>query len=224
MSPAWFFHLDDSGLGNKVCPWVWIFLLFKSARVQSDNHLLSKFKLEDLIDQFNSSEDSIRVLAIVSPTCQDCLVGFEIVKRLFTRFDSKNIRGFVIWIAMLEGDDEEIAKRGSETFRDPRITHFWDYERRAGRLYANTLHLQNGVAWDVYLLYSPRMRWENEDEAPQPAYWMHQLDSDNSADPKLRLDYARFAEESKFLLEAEDPDLADRDVSQVLLDKEKNVT
>ena len=186
--------------------------------------MLSKFKLEDLIDQFNSSEDSIRVLVIVSPTCQDCLVGFETVKRLFARFDSKKLRGYVIWIAMLEGDDEEIAKRNSETFRDPRITHFWDYERRAGRLYANTLRLQKGVAWDVYLLYSPRMRWENEGEAPQPAYWMHQLYSDISADPKLRLDYTKFAEESKFLLESEDPDLADREVSQVLLDKEKNVT
>ncbi|MDH2901263.1 MAG: hypothetical protein PXY39_09850 [archaeon] len=186
--------------------------------------LFSKFKLEDLIDQFNSSEDSIRVLAIVSPTCPDCLVGFEIVKRLFTRFDSNKLRGFVIWIAMLEGDDEQTARIKSESVEDSRITQFWDYDRAAGRLYANTLRLQKGVAWDIYLLYSPRMRWESEDQAPEPAFWMHQLDSDISADPKFRLDYARFAEESKFLLEAEEPDLADRDVSQVLLDKKKNVT
>jgi hypothetical protein len=183
--------------------------------------MLSKYKLRDLIDQFNSSEDSIRVLAIVSPTCQECIFGFEGIRRLFAIFDSKKLRGFILWIPMLQDDDEQAAKTKSETVKDPRITQFWDYEQSSGRAVAKTLHLLKDVAWDVYLLYSPRMKWENEEQAPEPSFWMHQLTSDTSADQRLRLDLARFAEETKFLLEAEDPALADREVSQFLLDKKK---
>jgi hypothetical protein len=183
--------------------------------------LLSKFNLQSLINEFNSSEDSVRVLTIVSPTCRDCIAGFELMKRLFATYGSKKLRGFIVWVAMLDRDDEQTAEGKSESIEDSRITQFWDYERAATRLYAKTLRLQNGVAWDVYLLYSPRIRWENEELAPEPAFWMHQLHSDASADPKLRLDARRFSEETRFLLEAEDPDLADREIFQVVLDKKK---
>jgi hypothetical protein len=183
--------------------------------------VLLKFRPEELIDQFNLSEDSVRVIAILSPTCEDCLVGFEAVRRLFARFDSKKLRGFILWIAMLREDNEQIANTRSETNQDQRITQFWDSERIGGRLFAKSLRLQNGIAWDVYLLYSPRMRWENEETPPEPSFWMHQLDSEPSAPPKLRLDLERFAGETKFLLEAEDPDLADMDVAHVLLNKQK---
>lgn len=183
--------------------------------------MLSKYKLDELMEQFNSSQDSIRVLAIVSPTCPECLQGFEMIKELFAKFDSRKIRGFIIWIGMLEKDNEQVAQTKSETIQDQRISQFWDHERGAGRLFANTLRLQKGVAWDVYLIYSPRIRWENEEEPPEPTFWMHQLSSDLSADQGLRLDSVRFSEETKFLLEAEDPDLSDREVAQVLLDKKK---
>ncbi len=183
--------------------------------------MLANLKLQNLIDQFNASEDSVRVLAIVSPSCEECLRGVELIRRLLARFDSKKLRGFILWVAMLQEDDERIARQKSEMVQDPRIMQFWDYERIAARMYGNTLRLAKGVAWDVYLLYSPRMRWENEENAPEPAYWMHQLTSESSADPNQRLDSERFIEETKFLLETEDPDLSDREVDQVLLKKEK---
>jgi hypothetical protein len=182
--------------------------------------MLSKYKLNELIEQFNSSEDSIRIVAIVSPTCPECLQGFEIIKKLFQRFDTKKIRGFIVWISMLEKDDEQVAQAKSATIEDQRISQFWDQDRNAGRLFGSILRLQNGVAWDVYLLYSPRLKWENEQEAPEPSFWMHQLDS---ADPSSKLDSTRFTDETKFLLEAEDPELSDHEVEQVLLDKKKKI-
>ncbi len=182
--------------------------------------MLSKYKLEDLIDQFNSSQDSIRIITIVSPTCPECLQGFEVVRKLFQRFDTKKLRGFIIWIPMLEKDDEQAAKTESATVEDQRISQLWDQDRGAGRLFGSMLRLQNDVAWDVYLLYSPRIKWENEEEAPEPSFWMHQLDS---GDPSLRLDSARFGDETKFLLDAEDPDLSDLGVEEMLLDKKKKI-
>jgi hypothetical protein len=173
------------------------------------------------MDGFNASEDWIRVLAIISPTCPECLRGVELIRRLFTRFDSKKLGGFILWVGMLKEDNEQIAKEKSEMIKDPRIMQFWDYDRLASRMFANTLRLVKGMAWDVYLLYSPRMRWENEESAPEPAFWMHQLTSDSSADPKLRLEPEKFMDETKFLLETEDPELSDKEVDQVLLEKKE---
>ena len=73
---------------------------------------------------------------------------------------------------MLKDDNEEIARAKSETVQDPRVVQFWDYERATGRLFADVLHLQK-IAWDVYLLYSPRISWEMEGEPPKPVFWMH---------------------------------------------------
>jgi hypothetical protein len=186
--------------------------------------LLSKITAQDLIDRFNALPDFVRVLSILSPNCRDCVFGYETVRKLFERFNSSNnLRGFIVWTPMEEGDDTSAAVRRSAATQDLRIENFWDEEKEIGQLFARTLRLQNSIAWDVYLLYSSRIIWENEEKAPEPAFWMHQLDSDSSADPKLRLDLKTLIEETKFLLVAEDPNLADREITQVLLGKEKKI-
>jgi hypothetical protein len=187
-----------------------------------DIPLIEKYELQSLISKFNEYEDSIRIVVIVSPTCPDCVRGFEVIKNLFLRFDSKKLRGFVTWVSMLSEDDEEAARKRSDSFSDQRVTQYWDYDRSLARLFAKALHFQRGVAWDVYLLYSPRIIWGegSELEPPEPAFWMHQLDSEPAANQSKRLDPSRFGEEAKFLLEAEDPELFEReDVAEVLLKK-----
>jgi hypothetical protein len=179
--------------------------------------LISDFKIEDLHDRFNESEDSIRVITLVSPTCPECLIGVETIKRLFARFDSRKLRGFILWVRMLKEDDYKAARKRSEAFQDSRVMQMWDFDRNAAGMFGRALKL-DVEAWDVYLLYSPRIRWENQERAPEPVFWMHQL---SSADPKLRFDQTRFFEETKYLLEAEDPDLSDKEVTQILLDKDK---
>ena len=47
-----------------------------------------------------------------------------------------------------------------------------------GNLYGQQLPLPNGrdLAWDIYFVYAPGVRWE--DELPEPTEWMHQLGRD----------------------------------------------
>jgi hypothetical protein len=62
---------------------------------------------------------------------------------------------------------------------------FFDVEARVGKVYSSVLHLPSGLpAWDVYLVFSAGVRWE--ENAPAPAYWMHQLG--RAGPPELRLD------------------------------------
>jgi hypothetical protein len=48
---------------------------------------------------------------------------------------------------------------------DPRVLHFWDADRFAGRWFAKAVTGEAGYMWDTYLLYGPNATW---DTAPGP--------------------------------------------------------
>lgn len=75
---------------------------------------------------------------------------------------------------MLEPDDLDRALAQEAGFQEDWITHYWDGERKLGRLVSQTLKLAVPVAWDIYLLFSPGAAW-NENRMPVPTFWMHQL-------------------------------------------------
>jgi hypothetical protein len=97
----------------------------------------------------------------------------------------------VVWIDMLPSDGDEAARRAARILDDPRVTHFRDPERHAGRAFAGALGAPGLVAWDVYLLFDAQAAWS--DPAPAPRDWLHQL-GDARADPARRRRGAGLAE------------------------------
>lgn len=146
---------------------------------------LKELRIYELKEQFNRSKQKVRVLAILSPTCPECLRGFEMVKVLLGRFPSSDLRVFLMWIPMLEEDNLEAAITHSKEIADSRLTQGWDSSRKIGKLFAKTLSLQK-TAWDVYLIYARGTNWIG-DGPRSPTFWMHQLTSDPGADSSLHL-------------------------------------
>ena len=138
-----------------------------------------------------------------------CRYGHGVVRGLFEEYGSNEVKGFVIWLPMMDGDDASFAKAESELFDDQRFIQFWDPEKQVGGLYTGALGLQ-ATAWDVYFLYAPGTTWE-EDGPPMPAYWTHQLPADAGTDPSLLLNPSTLFRELAKLLgnraEAKRPDL-----------------
>ena len=58
-------------------------------------------------------------------------------------------------------------------FKDPRIHHFYDPNKRSGAAIADCLGYMDRVAWDIYLFYTAGATWI--ETPPAPAAWMHQL-------------------------------------------------
>jgi hypothetical protein len=83
---------------------------------------------------------------------------------------------------MRDGDDATSATQQAETVQDIRISPGWDGRQNVGKLFGETLDLHQ-IAWDVYLVYKPGIKWEGP-QPPRPTFWMHQLEG---ADPKLLL-------------------------------------
>ena len=92
--------------------------------------------------------------------------------------DSENLAVFAVWMPVLGSDNAEAAKKAEALLSDPRVTHYWDSDNSLGKLYGRQLTLPRGrqLAWDVYFVYAPGVRWE--DEPPAPTAWMHQLGRD----------------------------------------------
>jgi len=84
---------------------------------------------------------------------------------------------------MLPLDNMVTAGLIARTLRDPRVRHFHDPARRAGRAVAQSLGAQGKVAWDIYLFYPGGDEWG--DGLPTPTRWAHQLQAD-WADPAFR--------------------------------------
>lgn len=99
---------------------------------------------------------------------------------------------------MMGEDSGEAARSKVEAFTDKRVVHAWDPERRLGDLYAMALKLRS-VAWDVYFLYAPGVRWTGE-EPPKPTFWMHQLPTEVGVDDKMLFNPGIFAQEIQRLL------------------------
>ena len=160
---------------------------------------VSPLDLKAFKDWFNGASGSVRMISILSPTCPVCQSGHGVLKDVFGKTDSKDLRGFIVWLPMKAADDPASAAVQAASFRDARVGEAWDAQRAGGLLFAKTLKLK-GTAWDVYLLYARGVRWEGEDP-PTQSFWMHQLESEDGADEKLCLDPSRLTRQALALLE-----------------------
>lgn len=103
-----------------------------------ENRLISlAASLQPLQEYFNSNQGKERVLALVSPTCAECLFGAEAVHySILEPFPTVEISTIIIWVPMLKTDNEEMARLAAATISDPRATHFYDGSNRAGKAIA----------------------------------------------------------------------------------------
>jgi hypothetical protein len=109
-----------------------------------------------------------------------CQYGHGVVRDIFGGIDAERLKGFVVFLPMLEGDERAAAVAQAAELNDPRVAQLWDPERDMGELSARTLGLSS-TAWDVYLVYPPGVTWDAE-IPPLPTFWMHQLPSEIGAD------------------------------------------
>jgi hypothetical protein len=85
----------------------------------------------------------------------------------------KNITALIVWLPCIPTDSRFAALEQSDSFSDPRVQYFWDFDRMTGYGWQATLGLEGTFAWDVYFLFDRGAPWS--EPAPKPTFWMHQL-------------------------------------------------
>jgi hypothetical protein len=148
---------------------------------------------QTLREAFNADTGSVRIVALVSPTCGACLRGAADMQTVFGEIGDPRLRGYIVWVPKLDGHENNVPE-ATHTVADPRAGHYWDADGYLVHAYDRSLRLGQD-AWDIYLLYGPGTRWDDADP-PAPAYWMNQLGAANSA----TLDSHTFADHTRALL------------------------
>jgi hypothetical protein len=75
-----------------------------------------------------------------------------------------------MWAPFMQRDSQSTAKRASAYMPDGRVKHYWDLWRFATRTYADQLKLSIGEAWDMMVVYEPKLTWKAG--APNPTLWL----------------------------------------------------
>lgn len=95
---------------------------------------------------------------------------------VFEDYPNADISGSIIWIPILEKDNLNAALPSTKTLNDKRVHHFYDDRKIAGKIIADSVGWKGNVAWDIYLFYSPNVKWA--ESLPEPNFWVHQLRDD----------------------------------------------
>ena len=99
-------------------------------------------------------------------------------ENVLEKVKSDGLAVLAVWMPVLKSDNAEAGKKAERLLPDPRVIHYWDADSSLGKLYGRQLTLPRGrqLAWDIYFVYAPGVRWE--DEPPAPTAWMHQVGRD----------------------------------------------
>jgi hypothetical protein len=109
---------------------------------------------------------------------------------ILARFPDAKIAVEIVWVDILPGDDAETAQKASRLFDDPRVSQMHDAALATSGVFVDGL-IERPPAWDMYLFFPPRERWESA--PPQPVDWLHQLSGGRGAPERFRtgVDLAR---------------------------------
>jgi hypothetical protein len=143
---------------------------------------------------FNADTGRVRVLMLVSPTCPVCLWGASRVSEKLLKIEhGKDVGVFVVWVPRL-GAKERNVSPATRVVAASWAQQYWDGNDLLGEQYKQVLGW-NDDAWDVYMLYGPKVRWTGP-SPPTPDFFMHQT---NQKGPWL--DAAVFSSRAEQLLE-----------------------
>jgi hypothetical protein len=153
--------------------------------------IMSRVSLRDLEQlrlDFNAHVDRRRLLSLVSPTCDDCRAGLNLVRD--TMADAEEVVRFVLWLAMRDGDTVDAALEAAEqaAFGNRERSYWegegWPVSTRMRPVLGLGAYDPTRSAWDIHLWYARGITWDGEDP-PTPSAWVHNLRDDPGMGERL---------------------------------------
>ncbi len=168
-----------------------------SSRVVVLDKSLGKLK-----EAFNAEPPKTKVLAILSPTCGGCVYGAKALQHEAKAAppDIATTEMLIVWVNMLESDNEAEARNAAKRFHIPGARHFYDDRKEVGgRIMVEQFPtaMQDALAilpkehpmrelveeraklkpeetpiWDSVLIYPPGSQWQAQ--SPKPVWWTKQ--------------------------------------------------
>lgn len=144
-----------------------------SAASQSPKYGVLEDRLT-LREPFNQAKDKTRVIAFLSPSCDRCRKNAgELQREVLAKNKTDDLEVFIVWLKVLQKDDEAAVAEAMQKISDPRVHHFWDPERVLNAQLLDAIMFDVKLRlYDIFLLYDGAALWEKR--LPRPGYWMHE--------------------------------------------------
>jgi hypothetical protein len=78
---------------------------------------------QTLREAFNVDTGTVRIVALVSPTCGACLRGAAEMQTVFGEIGDPRLRGYIVWVPKLDGHEDNVSE-ATHTVADPRAGHY----------------------------------------------------------------------------------------------------
>jgi len=137
--------------------------------------------LQPLRRDFEDAYGHIRLVAVLSSTCSDCLENSRrLYRTAIEKLEAKGVEVFFVWGSPLPPDTWHRARAMAEELSWPNLHHYYDQSGRVTRAFGRTMGLAPGAnAYDIFFLYGPEATWDPEgkmDEEPKDfnvaeAFW-----------------------------------------------------
>jgi hypothetical protein len=127
---------------------------------------------EELKAAFNRDRDKVRLVLLLSPTCDLCLASSYVVEKyVLDAVKDDRLAVYTVWGQMFDLDRKEDADRVTVRMPDPRVTHFWAAGQVIAQKFARAAGLpKDETSWDTFQLFAPGQVWR--DSLPTPARYM----------------------------------------------------
>ena len=125
-------------------------------------------------EPFNRAQGAVRIVTFLAPSCPKCQKNAgELQSEVLEANPDAPIAVFVVWMHVLQKDDEEAARISMQRLPDARVHHYWDPDRKLLHQLRDAIMFDvNLRLYDVFLLYGGDAVWEKR--VPRPEYWMHE--------------------------------------------------
>lgn len=117
-------------------------------------------------------------------------------REVLEKISSPLLAAYLVWLPVQPNDNEYHANGAQRLATDARAQHYWNADQHLGLDLVAALPLGDAceLAWDVYLVYPPRVKWPPM-RPPAPSFWMHQLSCMPSQELRLKGETLRVAVE-----------------------------
>jgi hypothetical protein len=131
--------------------------------------------LDNLKTQFNSERQSMRAIALLSPSCPYCLKGASDAQRILTGHPQRAITVFVVWQPILPTDWARPHTRALNRLADTRVRQFWDGDRAVADVFRRSFEQRESVPsccyhgdiwWDMIAVFRAGDEWR--ETLPEP--------------------------------------------------------
>jgi hypothetical protein len=127
---------------------------------------LNAANLGELKNEFNSNQENVRMLVLLSPTWPVCVRGASALEALLETQTDSRLRVFVIWEPVLATDLSAPSTFTLRRIHDARVKQYWDRNRALSKAMGE--HDRPSIVWDYIAVHKPEQIWT--DAPPQPEF------------------------------------------------------